>query len=199
MKTLKLLTLISIVLIGIEATAQVNSKLKTEEFQSIDTDGNGIIEKSEMIAYYRDKTDKNGNPIHGIVLFVELDANNDNIVTLEEFFKDSVSKQEKTRVADNPKKANPNKVKSKTPNDKEKKKEKFRRIDINEDNIITLQEMVYFNKDKKNKKGEPVESELLFYALDKNKNDEVTLREFLKKADWKLGKQRIKLIESKTN
>ena len=210
MKTLKLLILISIALIGMEANAQDNKEQRSEEFRLIDTDGNKIIEKSEMIAFYKDKTDKQGNRIiHGIVLFADLDANNDNIVTLEEFFEGSVSKEEKTGVADSSKKPKPKKLSSKKVNPKneesktltvkQKKKERFHIMDSDGNKVITLEEMVIFYKGKTNKKGEQVESETMFFGLDKNKNNEITLNEFLKKVDWKLGKQRFKLLKNSTD
>jgi len=194
MKILNIFALISFFLIGIEATAQVSTKKQTKKFQLIDTNGNEVISMGEMIDFYKDKTNKNGGSVNAIVLFSDLDANKNSIITLDEYLKGLDLKEGKKQLEVGSKK-----VQTNTMSAEQKKKKKFTRIDTDKNKVVTLKEMVDFNKGKRNKKGKQVESEVMFYGLDKNKDNMVTLEEFIQKVDWKFGRQRLKSINKKTN
>ncbi|SDR70280.1 EF-hand domain pair [Polaribacter sp. KT25b] len=69
---------------------------------------------------------------------------------------------------------------------------KFGRIDSNKDGAIDKEEMKAFYSEKKNKKGSPVEYELMFLGLDSNDDNKISLQELNAKIDWKRAKQKMK-------
>lgn len=220
MKVLSILSVIIFFLIGIDVSAQQTKKERTKEFELINYNGDEVIDKNEMISYYKGKVNKDGERIYGIILFTNYDTDNNELIILEEFLVGSIPDEvkekeviikEKTNINKtvsntvSPEKTNPNKTVSNTIspkknqfNDlsvKQKKKIKFQRIDTNDDNVLVLGEMINYYEGEINKKGEPVESKKMFYGLDKNKDGKITFREYLKKIDWKLGKQKLEIIE----
>lgn len=74
----------------------------------------------------------------------------------------------------------------------EKTVKKFGWIDTNKDGAIEMEEMKVFYADKKDKKGEPVKYELLFFGLDANDDNKLSLEELDGKIDWKRAKQKMK-------
>jgi len=193
MKILQVLTLILFFLIGIEATAQINTEKQMQKFQLIDLDENEVITIREMIAFCEGKTNEQGEPIDAKVIFYGLDLNEDTIVTVNEFIKGIDWKIGKKRVEAYTKKWTPDNEELPSnidPNIK-KKEDKFFKEDYNNDGYISLQEMINFDEGKKNKKGEPFESELMFYGLDRNQDNKLSLEEFIQKVDWNAGKLRL--------
>ena len=215
MKVLRIAAVIIIILFGIQLSAQAELAEQMENFELIDTNGDVLLDKNEMIKFYLDRFDEKGERIHGVVLFSTFDTDNNDIVTLEEFLVGSISKKVKekgivkAKAAISEKKADktkntvtkntePKKVSAKnnSKNDtpiRKKKKEAFRTMDINGDGVIVLEEMVNFYKGKKNKKGEQIEGDVLFFGYDKNRSNKVSFSEFLKNVNWKLGKERARL------
>lgn len=215
MKVLRIAAVIIIILFGIQLSAQAEIAEQMENFELIDTNGDVLLDKNEMINFYLDRFDEKGERIHGVVLFSTFDTDNNDIVTLEEFLVGSISKKvkekgivkEKAAIKENKADKTKNTVtkntgtkkvsaKNNSKNDtpiRKKKKEKFRTMDFNGDGVIVLEEMVNFYKGKKNKKGEQIEGEVLFFGYDKNRSNKVTFSEFLKNVNWKLGKERARL------
>jgi len=64
-------------------------------------------------------------------------------------------------------------------------KNKMKRMDTNKDNSVSLDEMLAFYKDKKDKNGKPRNGEEFFIAFDHNDDKKVTVEELAKKPDWK--------------
>lgn len=74
----------------------------------------------------------------------------------------------------------------------EKAKKKFAWVDADDNKEVTMEEMKEFHKDKKNKKGEPVKYEMMFYGLDSNDDGKLTIDEFIKPVNWKAAKEKMK-------
>ncbi len=223
MKLLFILTVATFFLIETVVKAQTKKENKFKTFKLVDTSSDGVLSQDEMIGYYLDKTDTDGERIYGVVLFSTLDTDKNGVVSLKEFSGSSAVKKNKTKLNPtlslkkvNPKnpnykeinsrKLNSNQVKIKQNQNqktksqfKQKRKEVFRRIDVNNNKIIVLSEMVKFYKHKKNKKGQPIDSRIMFYGLDTNKDKKLTLNEYVKKVDWGLGKLQVKLIDHMSN
>lgn len=67
---------------------------------------------------------------------------------------------------------------------------KFGWIDTNDNNTISMEEMVEFHKGKTNKNGKPIDAKLMFLGLDTDENGEVSLKEFTQPVDWKAAKEK---------
>jgi len=74
----------------------------------------------------------------------------------------------------------------------EKVKKKFGWIDKDKNGSIELAELEAFHDGKTNKKGETIDTELMFLGLDKDNNNKVSLELLAKGPDWKLAKQKVK-------
>ena len=184
---------------GLLSTAQVNEAQQTKKFNVIDGDGNEVITIREMVKYYEGKTDKEDEPIDAKKLFYGLDANKNSIVTLNEFVKgidwklayEFVDKWEKKPDLSEPK---PN---SKSDMVAERQTKQFIKIDANEDEKLTLIELVNYHKGMINKKtGKPINGKLKFYAYDYNDNDVITIDEYLEKPDYSRGSKKLKDLNS---
>ena len=73
---------------------------------------------------------------------------------------------------------------------KENQTKKFGWVDADGNKEVTMEEMVEFHKDKKNKKGQPVDANLMFLGLDSNDDNKLNLEEFVKPINWKAGKEK---------
>jgi len=195
MKVLTNLLKATFFFIGSFIIAQDTTEQRTVLFNTIDTDGNEVITNREMRAFYRGKLNTFGEPIDAKRLFYAFDANRNSIITLNEYVKGPDFKlatkyrdrwqyperfQEEVSIEDNL-------------SESEKAITKFTRIDIDKDGKITLDEMVDFNKGKiDNITGELINGKLIFYALDANENDEISMDEIMSKPDMKLGYEKLK-------
>ncbi|MEP0214237.1 MAG: hypothetical protein ABJD66_13525 [Cellulophaga sp.] len=66
------------------AVAQDKEAKTKKKFGWIDTNKDNAIDLAEMIAFYKDKTNKKGNKIDAELLFLGLDADANNSITLKE-------------------------------------------------------------------------------------------------------------------
>ncbi|GAA4232331.1 hypothetical protein GCM10022291_06900 [Postechiella marina] len=116
-----------------------DSKAKAEKkMKWIDTDGNHYINKEEMLAFYKGKTNKKGKVQDGEEIFIGLDHNNDGKITVEELqqkvnWKKVNGLKNKTKV-----------VKKKTDIPTDKVAKKLYWMDVNKDNFVSLDEMKAF-------------------------------------------------------
>lgn len=74
---------------------------------------------------------------------------------------------------------------------------KFGWMDSDGNDIVTMEEMVEFHKGKTNKKGKPIDAELMFLGLDTDENGEVSFKEFTQPIDWKAAKEKRKTNKQK--
>lgn len=77
----------------------------------------------------------------------------------------------------------------------------FKLIDVNKNEVITLNEMETFYKGKLDNDGNLINAKRLFYGLDRNRNTILTLSEYVKGVDWDLANQHEDkwIIKSKSN
>ena len=68
---------------------------------------------------------------------------------------------------------------------KEKAENKVKWMDKDQNNSISLEEMLAFYKDKKDKKGRPIKAKDIFIGQDHNNDGKVTAEELQKKINWK--------------
>lgn len=66
-----------------------------------------------------------------------------------------------------------------------KAQKKLKWMDSNKDKSVSLDEMKAFYKDKKNKKGEAINANDMFYGFDANDDGKVTVDELAKNVNWK--------------
>ena len=178
--------------------AQANKEQQTKKFNLIDADGNEVITIREMMKYYDGKSDKDGTPVDAKKLFYGLDANENSIVTINEFITGVDWKLAYEFVDKWDQK--PKEIDKKAEVDilVEKKTERFTQIDSDKNEELTLTEVVDFHKGMINKKtGEPLKGNLKFYAQDFNNNGVITLKEFLLKPDYKSGTEKLKKLQNK--
>ena len=90
MKALSILIVVLFSLVVNNANAQNTSKqdrVRTDRFNSIDADGNEVITIREMKSYYENRKTKKGEAIDAKKLFYALDANENSIITINEYLK----------------------------------------------------------------------------------------------------------------
>ena len=187
MKIFKSIALVAILLIASQTFGQDKEK-QTKKFGWVDTDGNKEVTMEEMVAFHKDIKNKKGQPVDANLMFLGLDADDNGKLTLEEFVKPINWKAGKEKR--NAKKA---KAKPKKQNvSKDKQTQRFGWIDKDKNDAITLEELKEFHKGRKNKKGEPVQSELMFLGLDSNDDGKINLEEFKQPINWKAAKEKSK-------
>ncbi len=93
-----------------------------------------------------------------------------------------------------------------TQDNKEQQTLKFNLIDADDNEVITIREMIKFYEDKIDIEGKPIDAKKLFYGLDANENSIVTINEFIKGVDWKLAyefvdkwSQKPEIVEQKSD
>lgn len=74
----------------------------------------------------------------------------------------------------------------------EQQTKKFGWIDSDKNNELSIAEMEAFHEGKTDKKGRPVNSKGIFYGLDANDDDKLTLDEFTKPINWKKANAKLK-------
>lgn len=197
MKTLNIL-IILILITGLNSFAQKNVEKETERFHIIDVNNDNSITLSEMLLYYNDKTNKDGSPKEANKLFYGLDANKDNRITLDEFTKKVDWKLMDQQIAERNKRLGISEEKPEENTEHvtidTKKIARFNDIDTNNNDEISMSEMLEFNNSKINKAGKPVEADVIFYGLDTNDDSKLTLQEFVQKTNWKAGKQKKAMV-----
>jgi len=195
MKTLQALIVVSIFFIGNLAFAQSNNAKEIKQFDLIDGDNNEVITIREMIAYYEDTANKEDESTEAKKMFYGLDANENSIITLDEFVK-GVDWNLAYEFVDNWDKKDEVIAENESPEkDIETKQltDKFKTLDTDNSNMLSMAEVIYFYEGLKNETtGEPLNGKLNFYAHDFNNDGEIALEEFLKKSDLNLGSQRLK-------
>lgn len=87
MKILKYFLVTSLVFTGTQLSAQINVEKQTKKFGWVDVNKDKKVTLEEMVNFHKDKVNKKGKPINGRLLFLGLDSNNDNKLTLKEFTK----------------------------------------------------------------------------------------------------------------
>lgn len=80
-----------------------------------------------------------------------------------------------------------------------KLKNKFKRINKDGNDFISQEEWKDFYKDKKNKKGKPINYEFVFLGFDKDDDKKITLAEMIKGFDKDLAKTRRKALKKAKN
>lgn len=73
--------------------------------------------------------------------------------------------------------------------DTEKLTRKFNKINADGNEAISKKEFNAFYEGKTNKKGNPIDSNFIFWGTDKDENGEITLKEFLSGFDKELAKK----------
>ncbi|WP_303317246.1 EF-hand domain-containing protein [Flavivirga abyssicola] len=76
-----------------------------------------------------------------------------------------------------------------------KMKKKFGMVDTDNNNKISLEEMITFYKGKKTKKGTPVDAKAMFLGLDSNDDGKLVLKEFIKPVNRKKASEKSKNIK----
>ncbi len=195
MKVLQALIIVSIFSIVNLAFAQSNNNKEIRKFDLIDGDKNEVITIREMIFYYKDKINEEGEATDAKKMFYGLDANENSIITLDEFVK-GVDWKLAYEFVDDWDKKDEVIPKNKTPKKDIEIKQltyKFKTLDTDNSNMLSMAEVVIFYEGFKNETtGEPLNGKLNFYAHDFNNDGKIVIEEFLKKPDLNLGSQRLK-------
>lgn len=193
MNVLKVLFMAIILFSTVNATAQNDEKKAIKKFGWVDADENKEITLEEMLAFHKDKKDAKGRPINAKLLFLGLDSDNNEKLTLEEFKQPVNWKAAKAKFKGSTvevKKEKSQKAKSKTNKGKDHLTKKFGYVDTDGNQEVSKAEMITFHKTKKNKKGQPIDGEGMFLGLDANDDGKLTLEEFKQPVNWKLAKQK---------
>lgn len=74
-------------------------------------------------------------------------------------------------------------------------KNKFKKINTDGNDSISVEEWDSYYKDKKNKKGKLINSKFIFLGLDKNDDKNISLEEMLKGVDKDLAKSKMKALK----
>jgi len=74
-------------------------------------------------------------------------------------------------------------------------KNKFKRINTDKDEFITVKEWEDFYKGKTNKKGKAFKSDFMFLGIDRNDDKKISLEEMIKGIDRDLAKSRTKILK----
>ncbi|WP_296380931.1 hypothetical protein [Winogradskyella sp.] len=204
MKVLKSLIIVSIFSFGNLGYSQSDNK-QVKKFNLIDGDSNEVITIREMASFYKNKSNKDGQPIDSDKLFYSLDANKNSIVTLSEYVEGSdwklvnqYSVKNKQNVAQKAHVKEVSDEKPKTSLKKDNKTKKFEKIDSNSDGLLRSKEVEDFFKGKINDKtGELINGKINFYTYDANDDGRVTLEEYKLEHNWKKGRQKYSDAENK--
>ncbi|MFP4847067.1 hypothetical protein [Winogradskyella sp. PE311] len=199
MKAISILGIVVFTMVTSAVSAQ-ESKVRTDRFKAIDSDGNEVITIREMKSYYRYKETKDGDRIDPKKMFYALDKNENSIITLSEYLKGEdwklaykyVDKWQYSITEEDVAKSEGIK--------KDKARIKFEKIDTDRNDTLYKNEVVTFYKGIVNKKtGDPVNAKLNFYTYDINEDGFITFNEFTQKADWKKGHDRLIAAQDKEN
>ncbi|SDR70253.1 hypothetical protein SAMN05216503_0506 [Polaribacter sp. KT25b] len=71
-------------------------------------------------------------------------------------------------------------------------KNKFKKINTDNNDFLSETEFEAFYKDKTNKKGKAINSQFIFFGLDQDGDKKITLDEMLKGIDKELAKSKMK-------
>lgn len=195
MNVLKGILMAAILFSAVNINAQTDDKKAIKKFGWIDADANKEITMDEMLAFHKDKKDAKGRPVRAKLLFLGLDSDNNEKLTLEEFkqpvnWKSAKEKEKGGKPAI--KKEKPQKEKAKSNAGEDRLTKKFGYVDTDGNKEVSKVEMIAFHKTKKNKKGEAIDGEGMFLGLDANNDDKLTLEEFKQPINWKLAKEKKK-------
>ena len=168
------------------------------EFGKMDIRKDGKIEIDEMISYYSGKIDMiTGELVNGKLMFYAYDANEDEIVSLEEIMAKPNMKlglqRLKVSVPQTDAEAQDD---SATDNGYVNQRiTLFFDFDADKNYKISLDEMVNYYDGKTDNQGKPINSKLRFYGLDTNEDGTIELEEFTKKINLTYAMQRLREVE----
>jgi Ca2+-binding EF-hand superfamily protein len=187
----------------IETSAKAAKKGKT--FERIDSDGNGIVTRSEMIDFYKGRVNKKTNkPVDGKRIFYAHDHNEDSEVTRDEFIRipngkraTELMKKEKKDKVDSEDKAYDFSQEEELNNDNSEEEIQrqftiFDNADVDNNYNLSIEEFDKIYEGKTNKNGKPINIEMLFYGIDTNDDNAIDLVEFTAKIDWEYAKKKYK-------
>jgi len=195
MKVLNVLLIASILLIGINTSAQSQQEL-TEKFNIIDADKNEVITVIEMNRYYKDSVNEYSVAVNARKLFYGLDGNSNRIITLKEYLnglnldlaykhsdKWQIKPYEKDRLVSKELTAT-------------KKAARFREFDKDRSKGLSVEEIInYFNNNKNQLENSNISPKLKFYAYDANEDGKIVYAEFVLEPNWQKGFKKIKNLE----
>jgi Ca2+-binding EF-hand superfamily protein len=170
------------------------------KFTRIDTDNDGKITLDEMVVFNQGKIDNiTGELINGKLIFYAFDANEDDVVNMEEImakpdmklgYQKLKSNREQLSIAVS--------EEEKTLTDEEYVNQRitlFFELDQDKNYKISLGELQNYYDGKKDKLGKLINAKLRFYGLDTNEDDSLELEEFTKKIDFVYATFRLKEVE----
>ncbi|MCL5245315.1 hypothetical protein M4I21_05815 [Cellulophaga sp. 20_2_10] len=85
MKIVKITLVLCSLCFATSAIAQDKEAKTKKKFSRIDTNKDNAIDIAEITTFYKDKTNKKGEKIDAELLFLGLDADANNSITLQEF------------------------------------------------------------------------------------------------------------------
>lgn len=199
MKIISILGIVLFTMVVSTINAQ-QDKARIDRFKSIDADGNEVITIREMKSYYDGKVTKDGELMDYKKMFYALDANENSIITLNEYIKGEDWKLAYKYVDKWKHKVSEVANEQREEDKKDKARLKFEKIDVDRNDTLYITEVITFYKGMvNNKTGDPINGKLNFYTHDINNDGHITFTEFTQKADWKKGHDRLKAAENKAN
>ncbi|WP_218841803.1 CREC-EF hand family protein [Winogradskyella ursingii] len=164
-----------------------------EKFTEIDSNLNKELTLDEMINFYRGMTNKEtGDPINGKLNFHTYDANNDGVVTQEEFAMEYNWKEDWGRIESAAKTVGENQNDESSEAYIKERIDIFEEVDTDSNFKVTLEELSAYYKGKTNSQGKPVNAEFQFYGHDKDEDGIILLEEFASKIDLDLAQRKFK-------
>ena len=69
---------------------------------------------------------------------------------------------------------------------------KLNKMDTDKNGYVDMKEVKAFYAGRNDKNGKPLDTEMIFYGLDKDDDNKITVEELAKGIDWKLGSKKLK-------